>query len=160
MGTCLTREKGLTLLGFCGNGMSRSPIANLREESIIYYQPRRASKYLLLVQWQESVLAWPGWGRQGSRDHWTTVTCEFSDLIKFEYQPTLLECGDHTPELKVGITVWPIFEYPWGEQGWGILNWGPYEKIQETWSQHVEVIPQSLSIWGLGPPAKSMLVMS
>lgn len=49
MGTCLPGEKGLTLLGLCGDGMSRSPNANLREESTLYYRPKRVSKYLLLM---------------------------------------------------------------------------------------------------------------
>lgn len=49
-------DKRVTLLGPCGDGTSRSPNANPRED----YQPRRASKYLLLMQWQEPVLVWLG----------------------------------------------------------------------------------------------------
>lgn len=45
-------------------------------------------------------LSWSGWGREGFWDNWTPMTWKFSSLLKSEYQPTLIECGGHTPELK------------------------------------------------------------
>lgn len=107
MGASLTGEKGLSL-GFCGGGLSRSPNANAREESMPYSQPGRDSKYLFLMQRQEPILAWLGKRRFQTQ----LERCDVSDLLKFEYQLTLFVRGDHTPELKAGVTVWPIFECP------------------------------------------------
>lgn len=120
---------GLQLLTL---GKSRCLITDLREHKSTCF-------------WcNDGKLSWPGWGRQVFQRWLRHLDLQVLSPTKIWSSTHITWVPDHTSELKVGIIVWPVIECPWEQQWWGILNWGPSEKIQDPWPQHVEMNVRSL----------------